>query len=78
MGPVLDELEKMYAGKLIIERVDVKADPGKAREMKVYAIPTQIFFAPDGTELFRHVGFYPGEDIIVKWAELGYKLEAAK
>lgn len=78
MGPVLDELEKTFAGKLVIERVNVKSDPDKAQEMKVYAIPTQIFFAPDGTELFRHIGFYAGEDIIAKWAELGYRLEAAK
>ncbi len=78
MGPVLDELEKTFAGKFIIERVDVKADPDKAQEMKVYAIPTQIFFAPDGTELYRHMGFFAGEEIIAKWAELGYKLEAGK
>ena len=32
-------------------------------------IPTQIFFAVDGTELFRHEGFMSREDIAAKWQE---------
>jgi thioredoxin 1 len=78
MVPVLDELEKKYAGKLIIERVDARANADKARELKVIGIPTQIFFAPDGKELFRHLGFYAGDEIIAKWAELGFSLDKGK
>jgi thioredoxin 1 len=75
MAPVLDELEMKYAGKLVIERVNTKENRQKAQDLGIRMIPTQIFFAPDGKELYRHVGFYPGADIVEKWAELGYKLE---
>jgi thioredoxin 1 len=75
MAPVLDELEKKYSGKLVIERVNTREDPQKAQDLGVRMIPTQIFFAPDSKELYRHVGFYAGADIAAKWAELGYKLE---
>ena len=37
-------------------------------------IPTQIFYAPDGTELYRHTGFYGREEILGKWQQLGYNL----
>ena len=42
-----------------------------ARKYGIESIPVQIFFGADGTELFRHVGFYPKEDILAKWKELG-------
>jgi thioredoxin 1 len=36
-------------------------------------IPTQIFYASDGKELFRHTGFFSREQILSKWHELGYE-----
>jgi thioredoxin 1 len=38
-------------------------------------IPTQIFYAADGEELFRHTGFYSREEILDKWHELGYEFD---
>ncbi len=38
-------------------------------------IPTQIFYAADGKELFRHTGFYGREEILGKWKELGYEFD---
>ncbi|PLX84252.1 MAG: thioredoxin, partial [Desulfuromonas sp.] len=39
--------------------------------------PTQIFYAPDGSELYRHTGFYGREEILAKWQELGYRFGTA-
>jgi thioredoxin 1 len=76
MAPVLEELEKKHAGRLVIERVDTRANPGKARGYGIRYIPTQIFLGSDGNEVFRHTGFYAGVDIVAKWKELGYDLGA--
>jgi len=79
MAPLLEELTKEYAGRLQVEFIDVwmKENAAKAKEYGIKAIPTQIFFAADGKELWRHEGFISKEDILAKWKELGYDLGAA-
>ncbi len=49
-------------------------NPGAGEAYGIKLIPTQIFFAADGTELFRHEGFFATEDILAKWRELGVDL----
>ncbi|HOX40448.1 MAG TPA: organomercurial lyase [Candidatus Brocadiia bacterium] len=78
MMPVLDGLKKDFTGKLEVEYIDIGEQPEMATVHGVLTIPTQIFFAPDGKELFRHEGYYPREDILAKWKELGYDFVAAQ
>ncbi len=75
MAPILEELKTDYAGVMAVEFVDVWKNPDAAKPYGISIIPTQIFFAPDGTELFRHEGFISREDILSKWLELGIELE---
>ncbi len=79
MAPILEELTKEYAGRLQVEFIDVwiKENAAKGKEYGIKAIPTQIFFAPDGKELWRHEGFISKEDILAKWKELGFDLGVA-
>jgi len=80
MQPVLAALRAEYAGKLQVDFIDVWKDDSlpKAQSVlqhyKAQAIPTQIFFATSGKELFRHTGYYPKEDIIAKFKEYGIVL----
>jgi thioredoxin 1 len=74
MLPVLEELKKEYAGKLNVEFVDIWKDPEAGKKYAVEMIPTQIFFDPEGRELFRHSGFFGKADILAKWKELGTPL----
>jgi thioredoxin 1 len=74
MAPILEELKQSYDGILNIEFVDVWKDPTAAQPYGIRVIPTQIFFLQDGTEVFRHEGFYSREDILAKWRELGVAL----
>jgi thioredoxin 1 len=74
MAPILAELKETYAGTLTVEFIDVWKDPAAAQPYGLRVIPTQIFFSADGTELFRHEGFYSREDILAKWRELGVEL----
>lgn len=46
-----------------------------AQKYAVESIPVQVFLAPDGRELFRHVGFFPAASVLAKWKELGYAVE---
>ena len=77
MAPILEELKEDYRDRLIVEFVDVREKPDVAQQHGISVIPTQIFFAPDGKELWRHEGFLGKEDILAKWKELGYDFTAA-
>ena len=74
MAPILEELKKEYAGRMTVEFIDVLKNPDAGKQYGIEMIPTQIFFAADGQELFRHAGFYGKEDILGKWKELGLNL----
>jgi len=56
--PIVDGLEREYAGRLLVLRVDVQSALGKAlaREQSVLATPTFIFFDAQGEILWRRVG----------------------
>jgi thioredoxin 1 len=77
MAPILDELRETYAGRMDVVFIDVWQNRGAAEEYRVQVIPTQIFFDPAGNELFRHQGFLSREDILAKWAELGFDFDDA-
>ncbi|MHC5121348.1 MAG: thioredoxin family protein [Planctomycetota bacterium] len=70
MMPILAELSTEQSA-FTVSFVDVWAAEEKSEQYNIELIPTQIFFDKDGAELFRHVGFYPKEDILKKWKELG-------
>lgn len=44
LSPSLEKLQKEYAGKLIIYRVDVDKDRALAEKMGIQAMPTLFFF----------------------------------
>lgn len=76
MAPILEELKKEYEGRMIVEFIDVRRHREIGLQHGVKVIPTQIFFAADGTELFRHQGFMSREDILEKWRELGVNMRS--
>jgi thioredoxin 1 len=75
MAPILDQLEKDFRGKLDVVFIDVWQNADEGGKYKIRVIPTQIFYSPEGKELFRHEGFYSREDILAKWGELGYEFK---
>ena len=72
MMPILEELETGLAGQLEVQFIDVWKNRDAGDQYGIRAIPTQIFFDADGKELFRHEGFFAREEILAKWAELGF------
>lgn len=75
MAPILDQLRDDFSGKMEVKFVDAWKNREEAANYGVQMIPTQIFYAADGKELFRHTGFYGREEILGKWQELGYEFE---
>jgi len=77
MMPVITELDAEQE-KFIVSFVDVWKATEKSKEYNIAAIPTQLFFDADGKELFRHTGFYPKEDILAKWNDLGIDVKSSQ
>jgi thioredoxin 1 len=72
MAPILEELQKEYAGRAAVIFIDVRdqANAGKAQAFKIMLIPTQIFYDKQGREIFRHEGFFEKKAIGAKLDEL--------
>jgi len=73
MAPILEKLEKVYAGRAAIIFLDVWEDPKPAHHFSIRGIPTQIFFDKKGKEVFRHLGFLSEEEIVRRLKEMGVK-----
>lgn len=66
MQPVMKEIEEEYGDQVKVVFYDVWTKEGKpyGDKYKIRAIPTQVFLDKDGKEFFRHLGFYPKDDIV--------------
>ena len=64
MQPVMREIAQEYKGTIQVVFYDVWKTPKYAKNYGIQIIPTQVFIDKNGEEIFRHVGFYPKEDII--------------
>ena len=73
MAPILDELTKEYKGKLEVSFIDVWKNKEPAEKYNINSIPTQIFFDAQGKEVFRHVGYWPKDEIIKAFRNKGIK-----
>lgn len=71
MQPVLDELRKAYGGRLTVEFADVWENPDLGDKYQVRTIPTQVIYDAEDNEVFRHIGYWPKEEIDRKLKELG-------
>lgn len=66
MQPILAEIEKEYGSQVKVVFHDVWTREGQpfAAKYRIQAIPTQVFLDQEGKEFFRHVGFFPKEEIV--------------
>ncbi len=63
LGPIVEEIAKEYAGKLIVGKVDVDASPKTAQKFNVMSIPTLILFK-NGQPVKQMVGFQGKESLV--------------
>jgi thioredoxin 1 len=74
MQPIMDELRQEYPETLNIVFHDVWKDPKPAKQYGIRSIPTQVLLDGEGEEIFRHIGFWPKDEIVAKFKELGIEL----
>lgn len=73
MEKILHPMMEEYQGKVDIRIVNVYEEQSLAQQARVQMIPTQVFYDPEGSELFRHVGVYPRDSIVAKFREFGWE-----
>ncbi|MDH5482882.1 MAG: thioredoxin [Candidatus Bathyarchaeota archaeon] len=62
LAPTIDELAKVYQGKIVVGKLNVDENPNTAESFKVFSIPTLIIMK-DGCEVDRVVGLVPKNHI---------------
>lgn len=75
MQPVMKAIEKEYGDQVNVVFHDVWTLEGKpyARKYKIKLIPTQVFLDRDGKEYFRHIGYFPKEEVVKVLKQGGVK-----
>lgn len=73
MAPILTKLQKDYKDKAAIVVIDVYRHNDQVQRFGIRAIPTQIFFDPNGKEVYRHTGFMSEKAIVEQLTKMGVK-----
>jgi thioredoxin 1 len=76
MQAVMKSIETKYGNEVKIVFHDVWTEAGKPYGVKygIEAIPTQIFLDETGKEYYRHVGYFPEEELVNILKMKGIKL----
>ena len=75
MQPVMKSVEEKYGThvKVVFHDVWTEAGAPYAQKYRINAIPTQVFLDENGQEYFRHVGFFPEEELVKVLQQKGVK-----
>ena len=63
LSPIIEEIEKEYAGKVKVGKVNVDEEPELAQQFQVASIPTVLLFR-NGQVANTSIGYRPKEDIV--------------
>ena len=66
MQPVMKSIETKYSREVNVVFHDVWTEAGKPFGVKygIESIPTQVFLDQSGKEYYRHVGYFPEEELV--------------
>jgi thioredoxin 1 len=75
MQPIMKSIEEKYGKQVKVVFYDVWIEAGApfGKKYGIEAIPTQVFLDKNGTEYFRHVGYFPEEELIKVLKQKGVK-----
>ena len=75
MQPVMKSVEKKYGDQVKVVFYDVWTPQGEpyAKQYGIQAIPTQVFLDSQGKEFYRHMGFFPEEELVKVLQSKGVK-----
>jgi len=66
MQPVMKSIREKYPTQVNVVFHDVWTEAGApyAKQYNIEAIPTQVFLDKEGKEFYRHVGYFPEEELV--------------
>jgi thioredoxin 1 len=75
MQPVMKSIEEKYGKQVKVMFYDVWTEAGAPYGQKygIEAIPTQVFLDENSNEYFRHLGFFPEEELVKVLNQKGVK-----
>jgi thioredoxin 1 len=75
MQPIMKSIKEKYPTQVNVLFHDVWTEAGApyAKQYGIEAIPTQVFLDKNGTEYFRHVGYFPEKELIKILNQKGVK-----
>jgi len=73
MKPVMEAVRERFPERVAVVFHDVKKEPDLAGRYRVRLIPTQVFLLPDGTEFFRHEGYFPENQVVAVLERMGVR-----
>ena len=73
MKPVMAAVRERFPERVEVTFHDVRKLPAIAGEYGVRLIPTQVFLMPDGTEFFRHEGYFAEDDVMAVLERMGVR-----
>jgi thioredoxin 1 len=73
MQPILDKLRKTHADRLNVVFVHVGQEKVLAARFGIRSIPVQVFYDPNGNEVFRHDGFFAEAEVNKVLSKMGLK-----
>ncbi len=75
MQPIMKLIREKYPTQVNVVFHDVWTEAGApfAKQYGIEAIPTQVFLDKNGKEYFRHVGYFPEEDVVAVLKMKGVK-----
>jgi thioredoxin 1 len=75
MQPIMESVEEKYGDQVKVVFYDVWTPDGApyAQQYGIQAIPTQVFLDENGEEYFRHVGFFPEDELMAVLKQKGVK-----
>jgi len=75
MQPIMKSIREKYPTQVNVVFHDVWTEAGApfAKQYGIEAIPTQVFLDKDGKEYFRHVGYFPEEELVKILNQKGIK-----
>ena len=71
MKPIITELQNEYKDRANVLLIDVNEYRDLTPKYKIMLIPTQVFFNHAGAEIYRHVGFFPKDSIMIFLKQAG-------
>lgn len=73
MKPIMAAVRQRFAGQVEVVFHDVRKTPAMAGKYRIMLIPTQVFLLPDGSEFFRHEGFFPEDEVMTVLRKMGVR-----